>query len=125
MNNGIELIHHGFITPTKEAVNLKEALISRGVKVYVEVNDGYKHIDLGIPAAKLNLEVDGIQHLTDPRQIMADLNRGYHSSKLGYSTLHIPNEMIRMHLSEIADGLAEASKMRAQKIQVHLTKSPS
>lgn len=120
--NTIHLIHGGFKEPTKEATDLKEELKKRGVKVYVELNDGHKHVDLGLPDAKLNIEIDGIQHLTDPHQIVADLNRGYYSSKLGYSTMHIPNEMIRLHLQEIADALAQASKIRTQTIKVHLTK---
>ena len=121
--NTIHLVRNGFKKPTKEATDLKEALIKRGVKVYVELNDGYKHIDLALPDAKLNVEVDGVQHLTNPHQIVTDLSRGYYSNKLGYSTMHIPNEMIRLHLGGIADALAEASKMLEQKIKVHLTAS--
>ena len=101
---------------------LKSALEERGVKVYVELNDGYKSVDLALPRPKINVEVDGIQHLTNPEQILKDLNRGYYSSKLGYATMHIPNEMIRSHLFKIADALAEASKQREEKIKIHLTK---
>jgi very-short-patch-repair endonuclease len=119
--NTIHLVHNGFKKPTKEAADLKEELIKRGVKVYVELDDGYKHIDLALPDAKLNIEVDGVQHLINPHQIVTDLSRGYYSTKLGYHTMHIPNEMIRLHLMEIADALAEASKMLEQKIRIHLT----
>lgn len=118
----IHLVHNGFKEPTKEAAELKQELVKREVKVYVELNDGYKHVDLALPDAKLNVEVDGIQHLTNPNQIVKDLARGYYSNKLGYDTMHIPNEMIRLHLGEIADALAEASKIRKQKLQIHLTK---
>lgn len=106
--------------PTKEASDLKDALHKRGVKVYVELDDGYKHIDLAIPKARLNIEVDGIKHLTDPDQIVADLGRGYFSHKNGYNTMHIPNEMIHKHLEGIADALAEATKIRAHKLHIHL-----
>ncbi|MFZ3011993.1 MAG: hypothetical protein WA060_03320 [Minisyncoccia bacterium] len=106
--------------PTKEAKDLKEALEQKGILVYVELNNGYKHVDLAIPRAKLNIEVDGIKHLTDPRQILADLGRGYYSHKNGYNTMHIPNEMIRSHLKEISEALAEASKIREHKIHIHL-----
>jgi very-short-patch-repair endonuclease len=106
--------------PTKEAVALKDALKIRGIRVYIEVSDGYKHIDLAIPRAKLNIEVDGIQHLTNPYQILADLNRGYYSNKRGFNTLHIPNEMIHSHLEKIAEALAEAAKIRENKIYIHL-----
>ena len=106
--------------PTKETLALKESLEKRGVRVYVEVDDGHKHIDLAIPKAKINVEVDGIQHLTNPHQILADLNRGHYSNKLGYNTMHIPNEMIRAHLEEISVGLAEASKIREKDLHIHL-----
>ncbi len=106
--------------PTKEARELKEALEKRNVVVYAELYDKYKHIDLALPRAKINVEVDGIKHLTDPKQILADLSRGYFSQKNGYSTMHIPNEMIHLHLNDIADALAEASKIREKKIFVHL-----
>ena len=107
-------------TPTKEARSLQEALKEKGVLVYVELDDGHKHIDLAIPRAKLNVEIDGIKHLTDPHQILADLSRGYYSHKNGYNTMHIPNEMIHKHLKEISEALAEASKIREQKIHIHL-----
>lgn len=106
--------------PTAEADALKKALEDKGVKVYVELHDGFKTIDLAIPRAKLNVEVDGIQHLTDPKQIVADLGRGYYSHKNGFDTMHIPNEMIRLHLDAIADALAEASKIRERKIHVYV-----
>ncbi len=105
-------------SPTPEAKSLKEALETRGVKVLTELHDGHKHIDLALPRAKINVEVDGIQHLTDPKQILADLGRGYYSHKNGYDTMHIQNEVVRKHLPEIADALAEASKIRERKIHV-------
>lgn len=113
-------IIHKYSIPSKEAEALKNALVQRGVRVYQELHDGYKHIDLAIPEARLNIEVDGVQHFVDPNQIVADLNRGYYSSKKGFSTMHIPNEMIHLHLEEIADALMEASKIRKHKIHIHL-----
>ncbi len=113
-------IINNYTIPTKEACDLKEALEEKGVLVYIELDDGHKHVDLAIPRAKLNVEVDGIKHLTDPHQIVADLGRGYYSHKIGYSTMHIPNEMIHRHLKEISEALAEASKIREQKIYVHV-----
>ena len=106
--------------PTNEALLLQEALKNRGVKIYVELDDDHKHIDLTIPRAKINIEVDGIKHLIDPKQILADLHRGYYSHKRGYNTIHIQNEMIHKHLDDIANGLAEASKIKEQKLHIHL-----
>lgn len=112
-------IIHKYRVPTKETQNLKTALEKLGIQVYVEVDDGHKHIDLTIPKAKINVEIDGIQHLTNPNQIIADLNRGYYSHKKGFSTMHIPNEMINSYLKEISEALAEASKIKEQEIHVH------
>lgn len=115
----LKILHHRN-NPTSEAKILKNALEDRGVKVYVELHDGFKTIDLAIPRAKINIEVDGIQHLTDPKQILADLSRGFYSHKNGYDTMHIQNEMIRTHLDEIANALAEASEVRDRKIHVYM-----
>ena len=114
------LLVGAYRVPTKEAQGLKVALEQRGVTVYQELDDGHKHIDLAIPKAKLNIEVDGIRHLTDYKQILADLGRGYYSRKNGYDTMHIPNELIHAHLEEIADALAEAAKIREKIIHIHL-----
>lgn len=113
-------IAHRRNSPTTEAYALRGALEDRGVKVYTELHDGFKTIDLALPKAKINVEVDGIQHLTDPKQILADLGRGYYSHKNGYDTMHIQNEMVRSHLDEIAEALAEASKVRERKIHVYM-----
>ena len=108
-------------TPTEEARALKESLERLGIKVYLELDDGHKHIDIAIPKARLNVEVDGMQHLINPHQIVADLNRGYYSHKNGFNTMHIPNEMIHSHLDEISEALAGASKIREQKLNIHLS----
>lgn len=115
-----KIIIKKYRAPTKEAADLKSEIEKHGVRVLVELHDGHKHIDLTIPKAKLNVEVDGIQHLTNPNQIVTDLSRGYYSHKNGFDTMHIPNEMVRLHLGEISSALAEASKMRERKIYLHL-----
>ncbi len=101
---------------TKEARDLKEALEKLGIRVLAEVDDKHKHIDLAIPSARINIEVDGIQHLTDAYQIISDLKRSHYSDDLGYDTIHIPNSSIRNNLGGIASALAEATKIREEKI---------
>lgn len=121
MNKNTEkIVINRYRAPSKEAADLKQALENRGVRVLVELHDGYKHIDLALPQGKINIEVDGIQHLTNPDQIISDLSRGYYSHKNGFDTMHIPNEMVRLHLNQIANALAEATKLREQKIYLHL-----
>ena len=47
---------------TYEANLLTESLEKRGIKVEKEHSTGYMHIDLYLPDAKINIEVDGLQH---------------------------------------------------------------
>lgn len=107
--------------PTPETIELKEALENLGVEVKLEAFDGFKHVDIEIAKAKLDIEVDGVYHLTNPKQILSDLNRSYYSHKDGFNTIHIPNEMVRKYLKEISEGLAEASKIKEQQINIHLS----
>ena len=45
---------------TPEAKLLRSELEKLGVRVLSEVNDGFKHIDLALPDAKINIEIDHI-----------------------------------------------------------------
>lgn len=47
---------------TGETIRLYFALKQRGVPACLEKYDGYKHIDIAIPDAKINIEVDGGHH---------------------------------------------------------------
>lgn len=88
---------------TQEAMGLYFALKMRGVPAELEKYDGYKHIDIAIPEAKINIEVDGGQHNYDFHQAMADLKRTYYSFRKGYYTIRIPNVIVRGRIDEAAD----------------------
>ena len=103
--------------PTPEAQDLKTALEKLGLRVLAEVGDSHKHVDLSIPDARINIEVDGERHLTDPYQIITDLKRAHYSDDLGYYTMHISNDAIHKDLGGIASALAEASKIREEEIK--------
>jgi very-short-patch-repair endonuclease len=98
--------------PTLEEKLLKHALEAHGILVYAQVKDGHKTIDLTIPTARINIEVDGKQHLTDPHQIISDLSRGHYSDALGYQTIHIPNSYVHNDLARVSSALAAAAKFR-------------
>jgi very-short-patch-repair endonuclease len=102
---------------TPEAVALRQELEKHGLKVLSELYDGHKHIDLAIPAGRINIEVDGRQHYLDPFQIMSDLKRSHYSDDLGYDTIHIPNVFIHENLQQVAAALAEAAKMREEQLK--------
>ncbi|MEM4755742.1 MAG: DUF559 domain-containing protein [Candidatus Woesearchaeota archaeon] len=92
---------------TPLAKKLYTALKKRGVPAELEKYDGYKHIDIAIPIAKVNIEVDGAHHNYDPKHALADLKRPYYSFKKGYLTLRIPNSLLRNHFEETVDYLVE------------------
>lgn len=92
---------------TPEAVKLYNALKKEKVPAYLEKWDGYKHIDIAIPEAMINIEIDGSHHNLHSKQALADLKRTYFSFKKGYFTLRIPNSLIREHLDEVVDLVIE------------------
>jgi very-short-patch-repair endonuclease len=90
---------------TPEAIRLYFALKQRGVPAQLEKFDGYKHIDIAIPEAKVNIEVDGGHHNYSTKQALADLKRAYYSFRKGFHTIHIPNSLVYDEnvLNETAD----------------------
>ena len=91
------------------------SLKARGVDCEIEAFDGHKHVDISIPKAKLYIEIDGTQHSINSNQIMSDLYRDHFSSKTGYATKRLTNEVINNHLEEVSDAIAEVVKKRTDK----------
>ena len=100
---------------TKSTKKLYKALKDCGIKSILEFWDGYKHIDIYIPDAKVYIEVDGLQHYTSPTQIIKDFNRDHYSNVDKIDTLHIPNEMLENHLEKIAKAIMGVVKRRRNK----------
>jgi very-short-patch-repair endonuclease len=99
-----------YLSPSKttlEAQALYYALKDRGIPVELEKFDGFKTIDIAIPLAKINIEVDGIHHNANSDQALADLKRTYYSYLEGYFTLRIPNSLLRSNLEETTQYIAE------------------
>jgi hypothetical protein len=92
---------------TPEAFHLYLALKVRGVPAELEKFDGYKTIDIAVPEAKVNIEVDGAHHNFDNWQALSDLKRTYHSYMKGYLTLRIPNKLIHWNLEETANYIVD------------------
>ena len=96
---------------TPQVTKLYNALIERGIKCEMEVFDGHKHIDISIPWAMIDIEVDGLQHYIDPEQIKSDFKRNYWSiQRDDYDTFHIPNTIIDSHLEKVADAIAVVAR---------------
>ncbi len=92
---------------TTESLMLYFALKQREVPAHLEKYDGFKTIDIAVPHARVNIEVDGPQHNMSPKQALADLKRTYFSFKKGYFTLRIPNTLVKENLEETADMITE------------------
>jgi very-short-patch-repair endonuclease len=96
--------------PTRHALALAEELQKRGVQLEMEYWDGHKHVDIYIPAAKICIEINGLQHYTNPEQIAADLQRAHFSDGDGRRTMTITNQLIDSRLSEIADAIGQIAR---------------
>ncbi len=96
--------------PTFEAKKLYYALVDEGVPAKLELNDGYKTIDIAVPDAMINIEVDGGQHNFDSKQAISDLKRTYYSIKKGYFTIRIPNSLIRDYFDDTVNLIVEILK---------------
>lgn len=106
--------------PTFYARKLESLLKKLGIKVNEEVWDGHKTIDLSVPRGKLDIEVDGVQHLTNPDQIVTDYTRSYYSREAGYETLHVHNKDIKddKDAQNIASAIAEVAATREEAFDV-------
>jgi len=107
--------------PTKQVLALNEALQKRGIKVELEHWDGHKHVDMYIGDAQMYIEIDGIQHYTDPKQFAADLKRDHYSDDSNFVTKHISNQLVETHLDEIADAITHVAKERAKDLRIKTT----
>lgn len=92
---------------TKDSLELYLALRRRGVPAELEKWDGHKTIDIAVTEARVNIEVDGMQHNFNSSQALADLKRTFFAFKKGYLTLRIPNSLVRSHLEQTADFITE------------------
>ena len=109
--------------PTPEEILLEEALRDEGLNITPQFSDKeLKVVDLRSVEAKVDIEVDGLQHLLNPIQINRDLDRSYYSQKDGYTTLHVPNREVHTHLKKIAHSIAVALKYRIKRMKFKFKK---
>ncbi len=97
---------------TSEAKLLYEALLKRGIKCQLEVEDGYKSVDISIPWAELDIEIDGKHHIYNSKQLYSDIERSHYSKEDGFDTIHISNDRIRENVNAVADSIAKVARRR-------------
>jgi hypothetical protein len=89
------------------AIAFYKQLRKRGVAAELGKWDGSKTIDISVPDAKVNIEVDGGQTNFNADQAMRDLLRTLLAFKKGYLTLRIPNTLVKYNLERTADLITE------------------
>ena len=95
---------------TPEAKILFDALMQNGIFAELEHWDGHKHVDIFIPLVKLYIEVDGIPHFTNPRQIASDFMRDHYSDDDGFHTFRIPNSIVKENLDGVVKAISAVIK---------------
>lgn len=101
--------------PTRYAIKLMQALNKLNVRFKSESFDGYKHIDIVIPSSKMDIEIDGRQHTTNPAQIVRDLDRSHSSTLEGRDTIHVTNHDIHENIDRVSNAIAKASAIREER----------
>ena len=97
---------------TPQVKKLSNALATRGIKNNVEAFDGYKHVDISIPWARINIEVDGKHHLYNPNQLFADLERDSFSQIDKIATIRITNDIVEENIDDLAESIAQVARKR-------------
>ncbi len=95
---------------------LMHALKKLGVRFRAEVQTKNSYTDIVIPASKIDIEVDGRQHITDSNQILNDLEKSHNAHERCYDTIHVTNHDVYENVGGVASALAEASAIREEKI---------
>ncbi len=91
--------------PTEYTQTLKDALLAEGIPAKCECFDGYKHVDICIKPARIYIEVDGLPHVTNAKQIETDFKRDTRSEADGFDTLRIANAEIEQDLKHIVKAI--------------------
>lgn len=102
---------------TPEARTLYAELIKLEISAVLERFDGHKTVDISIPDARIDIEVDGTHHNTNPIQAIADLKRTYYSLIDDYYTIRIPNSLIQNNLRETVDYITRILDVRLNAIK--------
>jgi len=78
----------------------------------MEAYDGHKHVDISIAWAKLNIEIDGRQHLLNSKQLYADVKRDSHSHEDDIYTIRVTNEAVDRDAERIAQAIAKVARRK-------------
>lgn len=100
------------------AKKLYNALKEKGVNAQIQYYDHHKTVDIAVLEARLFIEVDGIQHFTDPDQIKRDFKRSHFSDGDDMCTFYVTNQLIdSKYFNEIVDALVQVINTRQQEFK--------
>jgi len=88
-----------------EAIKLYYGLKQAGVHPMLEWWDGKKSVDIAFSRVKLNIEIDTEYQMLTHEQAMNDLEETMHSFQNGFTTLRIPNMVIKHYLKETVNNI--------------------
>lgn len=92
-------------------------LRNKEIDVQLEYSDGHKTVDLAVLDAKLYIEVDGLQHFTDPEQIIRDFKRNHFSDGDDFSTFYVTNQIINSkYFEQVVEALVAVIEKRKQNL---------
>jgi very-short-patch-repair endonuclease len=102
---------------TPQEKKLFEALIKKGVNAQLQYPDGHKTVDIAILDSHLYIEVDGIKHFINPKQIKSDFKRSHFSDGDDFSTFYVTNQIIMndKYFDKVVDALVEVINERSTK----------
>jgi len=95
------------IEPTKEALLLQSELAAVNIEATLQHWDGHKHIDLFVSSAKLYIEIDGLSHWLNPKQIVSDFKRDHYSDGDGFNTFRVPSFIVLTNTKELVQAIKE------------------
>lgn len=119
-NKHIKLIKKVIIdngTPI-EAIHLFYALKTAGVNPMLEWWDGNKSVDIAISRVKLNIEIDTDYDMITHNQAINDLEQAMHSFKNGFTTIRIPNVVIKYYLKDTVKNIQGIIKGLREHIKI-------
>ena len=99
---------------SNQAKMLYDALCKKGITAQLEYSDGHKTVDIAILNPRIYIEVDGIQHFTNPEQIMRDFKRYHFSDGDDFSTFYVTNQIIDHYLDEVVNALVKVVEMKSE-----------
>ncbi len=87
------------------AIQLYYALKEAGESPMLEWWDGKKHVDLAFSRVKLNIEIDDKYDKLTDKDAISHLQEVMHSFKNGFTTIRIPDTLIKYHLKETVTNI--------------------